>query len=200
MKAEERVVNGISQMMNLAFSACETLKKAVEDRNKALLEDVFRFERDGDEIRRNITQEIYRGAFLPYLRPNIFRLIETVDEILNTAEESAMNFQKIRDMKFLEIDEIYSILEINVRICSILSKNFSAFLRDPERLREGVIVVRMMEKEADNIKFAILEKLKTFNVDFWDGYFIANFVNSLEKLSDVAEDAMDMLQIILLSL
>ncbi|MEM1956906.1 MAG: TIGR00153 family protein [Archaeoglobaceae archaeon] len=200
MKAEERVVNGISQMINLAFSACETLKKAVEDRNKALLEDVFRFERDGDEIRRNIMQEIYRGAFLPYLRPNIFRLIETVDEILNTAEESAMNFQKIRDMKFLEIDEIYSILEINVRICSILSKNFSAFLRDPERLREGVIVVRMMEKEADNIKFAILEKLKTFNVDFWDGYFIANFVNSLEKLSDVAEDAMDMLQIILLSL
>lgn len=200
MKAEERVINGISQMTSLAFSACETLKRAVEDKNKALLEEVFRLEREGDEIRRSITHEIYRGAFLPYLRPNIFRLVEIVDEILNTAEESAMNFQKVEDLKFLEIEEIYSILELNVKICSILSKNFSNFLKDPERLREGVIVVRIMEKEADNMKFAILEKLKEFNVSFWDGYFIANFVDSLERLSDVAEDAMDMLQIILLSL
>ncbi len=200
MKAEERVINGISQMISLAFSACESLRKAVEDKNKALLEEVFRLEREGDEIRRNITLEIYRGAFLPYLRPNIFRLVEIVDEILNTTEESAMNFQKVEDLKFLEIQEIYSILELNVKICSILSKNFSNFLKDPERLREGVIVVRIMEKEADNMKFAILEKLKEFNVGFWDGYFISNFVESLERLSDVAEDAMDMLQIILLSL
>lgn len=200
MKAEERVINEIAQMMNLAFSSCETLKKAVEDRNKVLLEEVFRFERDGDEIRRNVTKEIYQGAFLPYLRPNILRLVETVDEILNTAEESAMNFQKIDDLRFLQIEEIYSILELNVRICSVLSKNFSGFLKDPEKLRESVIVVKMMEKEADNIKFAILEKLKEFNVGFWDGYFIANFVNSLERISDVAEDAVDMLQLILLSL
>lgn len=200
MKAEERVINGIAQMINLAFSACETLKRAVEDKNKALLEEVFRLERDGDEIRRNITQEIYRGAFLPYLRPNIFRLIEVVDEILDMAEEAATNFQKIENLKLLEIDEIYSILEMNVKICSVLSKNFMNFLKDPERLREGVIVVRMMEKEADNLKFAILEKLKDFEVNFWDGYFVVNFVNSLETLSDVAEEAMDMLQMILLSL
>ncbi|MEM1579336.1 MAG: DUF47 family protein [Archaeoglobaceae archaeon] len=200
MKAEERVINGIAQMLNLAFSACEALKRAVEDKNKALLEEIFRFERDGDEIRRNITQEIYQGAFLPYLRPNIFRLVENVDEILNTAEESAMNFQKIENLKFLEIEEIFSILELNIRICSVLSKNFSSFLREPEKLREGVIVVRMMEKEADNIKFAVFEKLKEIEIDFWDGYFLANFVDSLERISDIAEETMDMLQIILLSL
>lgn len=200
MKAEERVVNGIAQMLNLALLACEALKRAVEDKNKALLEEVFRFERDGDDIRRNITQEIYQGAFLPYLRPNIFRLVESVDEILNTAEESAMNFQKIENLKFVEIEEIFSILELNIRICSVLSKNFSSFLKEPERLREGVIVIRLMEKEADNIKFAIFEKLKEIEIDFWNGYFLANFVDSLERISDVAEETMDLLQIILLSL
>lgn len=137
---------------------------------------------------------------MPYLRPNIFRLVENVDEILNTAEESAMNFQKIENLKFLEIEEIFSILELNIRICSVLSKNFSSFLREPEKLREGVIVVRMMEKEADNIKFAVFEKLKEIEIDFWDGYFLANFVDSLERISDIAEETMDMLQIILLSL
>lgn len=200
MKAEERVINGVAQMMNLTLSACEILKKAVEERNKVLIEEVFRIERDGDEIKRKITQEIYQGAFLPYLRPNVFRLIETVDEILKEIEEAAMNFQKIENLKYLDIEEIYSILELNIRVCGVLSKNFSAFLKDPNRLREGVIVVRMMEKEADNIKFASLEKLKNYHVNFWDGYFIVNFVNSLERISDVAEDAIDMLQIILLSL
>ncbi|MEM4747279.1 MAG: DUF47 family protein [Archaeoglobaceae archaeon] len=200
MKAEEKIISGISQMLSLAFSACEVLKKVVEERNKALLEEVLKLERDSDEIRRRITQEIYRGAFLPYLRPNIFRLVETIDEILNTAEECAMNFQKIEDMRFLEFEEIGLIMELNVRICSILSKNFMNFLKDPEKLREGIVVVRMMEKEADNIKFAIFEKLKELNVDFWNGYFITSFINSLEEISDIAEDAMDMLQIIVLSL
>lgn len=200
MKAEEKVINGVSQMIKLAFSACEVLKKAVEDKNKFLVEEVFKLEREGDEIRRNITQEIYRGAFLPYLRPNIFRLIETIDEILNTTEEAATSFQKIENLKFLEIEEIYSILEMNIKICRILSKNFPNFFKEPETLRESVIVVRMMEKEVDNMKFAILEKLKEFEVNFWDGYFIVNFVNSLETISDVAEDVMDTLQTILLSL
>jgi predicted phosphate transport protein (TIGR00153 family) len=200
MKAEEKVINGIAKMLSLAFSCCEILKKAVDERNKALLEEVFRLERDSDEIRRSITQEIYRGAFLPYIRPNVFRLVETVDEILNTAEECAMNFQKIDDMSFLEIREIDSLLELNTRLCSILAKNFPIFLKDFERLREGVVVIRMMEKEADNMKFAAYEKLKEIKVDYWDGHFISRFIDSLERMSDVAEDAIDMLQIILLSL
>ena len=200
MRAEERVINGIVQMLSLAFSSCEVLKKAVEERNKVLLEEVFRLERDSDEIRRNIMHEIYRGAFLPYIRPNVFRLVETVDEILNMAKECAMNFQKIDDMNFLEIKEIESLLELNIKLCSILAKNFTSFLKDFERLREGVVVVRMMEKEGDNIRLAVYERLKGMDVSYWDGHFISRFIDSLESISDVAEEAMDMLQIIVLSL
>lgn len=200
MRAEERVINGIAKMISLAFSSCEVLKKAVEERNKVLLEEVFRLERDSDEIRRNIMQEIYKGAFLPYIRPNVFRLVEKVDEMLNMAEECAMNFQKIDDMRFLEIKEIESLLELNIKLCSILAKNFTSFLKDFEKLKEGVVVVRMMEKEADNIRFAVYERLKEMEVSYWDGHFISRFIDSLESISDVAEEAMDMLQIIVLSL
>jgi len=200
MRAEERVINGIAKMISLAFSSCEVLKKAVEERNKVLLEEVFRLERDSDEIRRNIMQEIYKGAFLPYIRPNVFRLVEKVDEMLNMAEECAMNFQKIDDMRFLEIKEIESLLELNIKLCSILAKNFTSFLKDFEKLKEGAVVIRMMEKEADNIRFAVYERLKEMEVSYWDGHFISRFIDSLESISDVAEEAMDMLQIIVLSL
>lgn len=201
MKAEERVIENISQMLNLAFSACELLQKSVLERNKSLLEEISRLERDGDEIKRITAKEIYRGAFLPYLRSNILRLVEDVDDILNTTDKAGKYFRKIRNFEFLNSNyEIEKILKINITLCKILSKNFISFFKTPGKLREAVIVVRILEKEADDLKHSILENLMEMRFEFWDGIFIFNFVEAIEEISDVIEETMDTLQVVVLSL
>lgn len=201
MRAEERVISNIGQMLNLSLSACELLQKAVLEKNKHLLEEVSRLERDGDDLRRSTAREIYKGAFLPYLRSNILRLVEDVDDILNTIDKAGKYFRKIQKLDFLNSAyEIERILELNVILCKILSKNFMEFFKTPEKLSEAVIVVRMLEKEADTLKHSLLESLREKNFELWDGLFTFNFVESIEEISDVIEDTTDTLQVIVLSL
>lgn len=201
MRAEERVIDNIGKMLNLSLSACELLKKAILEKNKILLEEVSRLERDGDDLRRSTAREIYKGAFLPYLRTNILRLVEDVDDILNTTDKAGKYFKKIEDLRFLEsANEIERIMSLNVILCKIMSKNFIEFFRSPEKLGEAMIVVRMLEKEADNLKHSVLESLRKNDLNFWDGIFTFNFIESLEEISDVVEDTMDTLQVVVLSL
>lgn len=201
MRAEERVIGNIGQMLNLSLSACELLHKAVLERNKQLLEEVSRLERDGDDLRRSTAREIYKGAFLPYLRSNILRLVEDVDDILNTIDKAGKYFRKIQKLDFLNSAyEIERILELNVILCKIISRNFMEFFKTPEKLSEAVIVVRMLEKEADTLKHSILESFREKEFELWDGIFTFNFVEAIEEISDVIEDTMDTLQVIVLSL
>lgn len=201
MKAEERVIGNIEQMLNLALSACELLQKAVLSRDKSLLEEVSRLERDGDDLRRSTAREIYKGAFLPYLRSNILRLVEDVDDILNTTDKAGKYCRKLEKFEFLNLgSEVERILELNVILCRIISKNFIEFFRTPEKLREAVIVVRMLEKEADNLKHSVLESLRKMDFGFWEGLFTFNFIESIEEISDVIEDTMDTIQVVVLGL
>lgn len=201
MRAEERVIENIRKMLGLSLSACELLQKAVLEKNKMILEEVSRLEREGDDLRRDTARQIYKGAFLPYLRSNILRLVEDVDDILNTTDKAGKYFRKIENLGFLENSiEIERILELNILLCRILSENFIEFFKNPEKLGEAMIVVRMLEKEADDLKHSILDNLKKRDLNFWDGIFTFNFIESLEEISDVVEDTMDTLQVVVLSL
>lgn len=200
MKAEERVISNIEKMLNLSLHACELLRKAVLEKNDLFLEEISRIERDGDDLRRNTAKEIYKGAFLPYLRMNILRLVENVDDILNTIDKAGKYFKKIDDFEFLtSATEIERMMDLNILLCRVLSKNFVEFFKSHRKLDEAVIVVRMLEKEADNLKHSILESLREKNLDLWNGIFTFNFIESLEEISDVVEHMMDTVQVIVLS-
>jgi predicted phosphate transport protein (TIGR00153 family) len=201
MKAEERVIGNIEAMLKLSPIACELLQKAVMEKDRSLLEEISRIERDGDDLRRETARIIYKGAFIPYLRSNILRLVEDVDDILNTVDKAGKYCRKINDLGFIRSSvEVGRLLEINVLLCKIMSKNFIEFFKDPEKLKEAAIVVRMLEKEADNMKHSALESLRSRDVEFWDGLFTFNFIESIEEISDVVEDTMDTLQVIVLGL
>lgn len=201
MKAEERVLDNIGKMLSFSIEACDLLKKAVLKGDRALLDEISKIERDGDDLRRGTAREIYKGAFLPYLRSNILRLVEDVDDILNTLDKAGKYCRKIQNLEFLRSTfEVERILDLNLILCKIMAKNFIEFFRDPEKLKETAIVVRMLEKEADTLKHSALEVMRNERFEFWDGLFTFNFVEAIEEVSDVVEDTMDTLQVVVLSL
>lgn len=200
-KTEQKVIENIKKHIKTLCSASDCFKKAIEERDKNLMFCVPDLEREGDAIRREIISTIYEGAFLPFLRPNICRFVEIVDEALDVLEDAAHEFEYLDSKLDEEIeDDCFKIADINLKMCEMLLLAFETLL-SKEDLREKNLAIRIYEKKIDEIKFDLLKKLRKKGVkDFWAGKIISDFISSLTQVSDVIEDASDYLYILNVSL
>ena len=198
-KQEERVIEDIKRHLKLLSNACDSFHRAMEENDKHLAREVFDSEREGDSIRREIVANIYAGAFLPYLRPDLCRFAEIVDRVFDSLQETALNYLEVNLPEHLR-DECVRVAFLNTRMCEMLSMSFDAMLNG-EDLREKALAIRIYEKKIDDIKFSIVRDLRQIPVDdFWQGRILADFVSRLTTISDTIEDAGDQLQIINVSM
>jgi len=200
-KTEQKVIDNIRKHIKTLCSASDCFKKAIERQDKDLMYCVADLEREGDTIRREIISTIYEGAFLPFLRPNICRFVEIVDETIDVLEDAAHAFEYLNFKLDKEIeDDCIKIADINLRMCEMLLLAFET-LFSKEDLREKTLAIRIYEKKIDEIKFDMLNKLRTKEIkDFWEGKILSDFVSYLAYVSDVIEDASDYLYVISVSL
>lgn len=200
-KTELRVIENIRKHISILHSASECFKKALETRNKNQMYCVPDLEREGDSVRREIISAIYEGAFLPFIRSNICRFVEIVDEAFDILEDAASEFEYLGPKLDEDIEEdCIKIADINLNMCDMLLIAFET-LFDKGDLREKTLAIRIYEKQVDEIKFDLIRKLRKKEVkDFWTGKILSDFISYLTRISDVIEDASDYLHIINLSL
>jgi len=200
-KLEKKVIENIKTHIKILCSAAECFRNSIYTNNKEGAYCVADLEREADSVRRNIITTIHMGAFLPFIRPNICRFIEMVDEAFDTLEDAAFQFRYVREdlYKIIKTD-CEKIAKINSEMCELLSIAFNT-LTEKGDLKEKNLAIRIYEKQVDDLKFDIIEKLmKTDIKNFWDGKIITDFVHYLTNLSDLIEDASDYLYIIEVSL
>ena len=82
-KNEERVIEKIKKHIKILYTACETFKSALEKQDIEKMLTVSDLEREGDIVRREVLSNIYEGAFLPFIRPNICKFVEIMDNVLD---------------------------------------------------------------------------------------------------------------------
>ncbi len=200
-KTEQKVIENIKKHLKTLCSASDCFKKAIEKHDKDLLFCVPDLEREGDFIRREIISNIYEGAFLPFLRPNICRFVEIVDEAFDSLKDAAQSFDYLGLQLDKEIEEdCNKIADINFKMCEMLSLAFET-LFSKEDLREKNLAIRIYEKKIDEIKIDLIDKLRAKEVKgFWEGKILSDFISYLTSVSDVIEDASDYLNIINVSL
>lgn len=196
---EEVVLENIQEHLKLLVKTCERVDELIRGCDRGLIEIVEDLERQADEVRRNIFVKLFEGAFIPYLRPHVYRFTEIVDEAIDELEDTAryLEFIKIPPELF---DEVVNISEINTRAAELLSLTFQAF-RKGDDLREKVLAIRVYEKRVDDLDHLIKWKTRYTKVDnFWEGRWLSEFLKSLTTVSDYLEDAADVLSLIRLSL
>ncbi|MCS7203460.1 MAG: TIGR00153 family protein [Thermodesulfovibrio sp.] len=200
-KLEKKVIENIKNHIKTLCLAAECFKNAIITGNKEQIYCVIDLERDADSIRREIISMIYEGAFLPFLRPSICRFIEIVDEAFDTVEDAAFEFRYLNFEVYKTIEsECIKIASVNSNMCELLLIAFESLLTKGD-LREKNLAIRIYEKQVDDIKFEITEKLRKAEItNFWDGKIISDFVSYLTKVSDLIEDASDYLYTIEVSL
>jgi predicted phosphate transport protein (TIGR00153 family) len=198
---EQKVIDNIKRHMQILYSASECFKKGLEEWDKGQMYCVSDLEREGDSIRREIISTIYEGAFLPFLRTNICRYVEIVDEAFDVLKDAALEFEHLGPKLDEEIrEDCIKIADFNLQMCEMLMLAFNA-LFDKGDLREKTLAVRIYEKKVDDMKFDLISKLSKKEVkDFWEGRTLSDFISYLTHISDVIEDASDYLHIINLSM
>jgi predicted phosphate transport protein (TIGR00153 family) len=200
-KKEEQVIENIRRHISVLHSAAECFKKAIEEQNKNQMYCIPDLEREGDSVRREIISAIYEGAFLPFIRSNICRFVEIVDEAFDLLEDAASEFEYLGPKLDKDIEEdCIKIADINMNMCDMLLIAFET-LFDKGDLREKTLAIRIYEKQVDEIKFDLIRKLMKKEIkNFWEGRTLSDFISYITRISDVIEDASDYLHIINLSL
>jgi len=198
---EQKAIDSIRKHMQILYSASECFKKGLRELNKDQMYCVAELEREGDSVRREIISTIYEGAFLPFLRTNICRFVEIVDEAFDVLKDTAFEFENLGPKLDEEIrEDCIQIADINQQMCEMLTIAFATLFTKGD-LREKTLAIRIYEKKVDDMKFDLIGRLRNREVkNFWEGRALSDFISYLTHISDVIEDASDYLHIINLSM
>jgi uncharacterized protein len=198
-KKENQVIGHITKQIKLLCTAFGFFKTALETDNPSLMQQVMDIERAADTIRRDIISRIYEGAFLPYLRPDLCKFVEVVDNIFDLLEDTAYRYLDLKLPEQLR-SECIQVAFLNRRISEMLLITFESMIKG-EDLREKILAIRIYEKKIDDIKFDLIRDARKIEItNFWDGEILSQFLSCLTSISDVIEDASDYLQVIHLSM
>jgi predicted phosphate transport protein (TIGR00153 family) len=198
-KKENQVIEHITKQIKLLCTACGFFKTALETDNPSLMQQVMDIERAADTIRRDIISKVYEGAFLPYLRPDLCKFVEVVDNIFDLLEDTVYRYLDLKLPEQLR-GECIQVAFLNRRICEMLLITFESMLKG-EDLREKILAIRIYEKKIDDIKFDLIRDARQIEIiNFWDGEILSQFLSCLTSISDIIEDASDHLQVIHVSM
>ncbi len=197
---EKEIVDLFQDHITLIKNACEIFYSCLKEGDKVSVAEVCEIEKIGDSIRRDIALKLYEGAFLPGIRGSLYRLAETLDEVLDTIEDATIMFMMLSELESDVMNRCVRIAEINMRMAEELLKTFEA-LKTESDLKDRTIKIRILEEEVDTIKRDIFKRLlKTDIGNFWEGIAIYNFIKHLTDVSDLIEDSADIIQILNVSL
>lgn len=199
-KKEETVVMQIAHLLDLLCNSCEQLRMMIIKRTPS--EEIGRMEREADEIRRAIIK-ILNEAFLPYLRPHIYRLVDTIDDAIDAAKDAEQSFKRLlkKDTKIVENfqDDLINVAEISLKMCQTIRSYVISLLKG-SKSREEVLAILILEKRVDDIRAFVLDEISKLDMDFWAFKLFLDFFENLVKVSDSIEEACDVAQIISFSL
>ena len=210
-KREEEVFEFIDKQLSLTIAAvdhlCISLKylKMLDfEAFKRNYSEIDLLEKKADDIHRKIVEEICEGAFFGGIREDLLNMLEKVDSIADSAKDSA----KILTLRRLEDRIINYVFEDNDLI-DFFSNCFMAVMKLKEvinGLEKGrdfafkhVSAVEEHEEKADELKARVLkrifEKAEEFNV--LSVMQLKDFINIADNIADNAEDASDIVLILI---
>lgn len=164
-----------------------------------LSKKIHHLEHEADKTRRKIEQKMHEGAFLAMFREDFIRLSEAIDRIANKAESVA-------DSLTLEKPDFPKEWHEEIlQLCKMSSATFAPFLdiRDLlddslENILEIAGKIEDAEQYVDKIEWRLLEKVFESDLDLAHKLQLRDFVKRIAAISDLAEDASDVLEILVI--
>ncbi len=170
---------------------------------KALSKRVDAIETQADIIRFEIRDKLYAGAYLPRLREDIYRLVESIDEVANAGEKCCDFFLNQRPVIPEELKVMFTAaVQESLGIIKPLKNSIICFLKGEcpiEVSRQHAKEVGMKESDVDHIEWDLTKEIFTLkDIEFSRKMHLKLCLNAIAKVSDQAKNAADQLDLVIL--
>ncbi|MCK4510295.1 DUF47 family protein [bacterium] len=153
-------------------------------------------ENRADDVRRAVESQLYRHSLIPESRGDVLDLLETMDDVINTAKNTMSLFLVERPEMIPELtDEWIDLAEAAARTSEAVVLAARAFFRDPRSVNDHLHKVYFHEKEGDKIAMDLKRKIFETDVDLSRKIHLRYFALNVDRVSDAAEDVADRLSI-----
>ena len=173
------------------------LKKQANRTFIQLKDKVQALESENDRLRREIEAALYRQMILPGMRSDILDLMEACDHVINQYEKVVLmwGIEKVK-VPIDFFDDVTQLVQATQDCVGALVTGVKNFFDGQVSVEEEVQSCYFLEHSVDQVALQLKDKIFSKKIPLARQLQLKEFVVSLEKISDLAEDAADKLKII----
>src|SRR4030042_2089197 len=160
------------------------------------LKKVDTLESNADKLQRSIENEMITHSTLPQHREEVTKLIDELDEILDTVKKSLNEFIiEMPEIPSALGKDIISLADSSVSAAEELIPAARAYFITPYTVREKLLKVYYFESETDKIALRIKKRIfqEMNEIDLAHKAHLRYIIHNIENISDMAQKAADRL-------
>ncbi len=185
--------------------AIDTLKAYFENdipKAKNLARQVDKIEAQADMIRHDVRDKLYFGAYMPILREDIYKLVESMDKVANFAEECCDFFLNQRPKIPEELkSDFFNITQVSLGIGDSLKHAVLCYLKGicPTKVSRGHAKdIGLVESKVDSLEWDLTKKIFSSDLEIGHKTHLRLCLDTIVEVSDRAEDSADQLELVTL--
>lgn len=205
-KKEKEVIELILKHLDLAVESINigilTIESYLNDdinEAKKQAREVRRRESDADILRYDLRDKLYSGAYLPLLREDIYKLIESIDKVANAGEACCDFFLNQRPDIPVGLKEAFvDAVRESLGIVDILKLAVLCYFKGEckiDTVREHTKEIGLQESRVDKLEWDLTKAIFTSDMDFAHKLHMKLCLDCIVEVSDRAEDAGDQLEL-----
>ncbi len=206
-KKEKEVIDLIEQhvdkMEACLETAMDTLQAYLEDdiaRAKTLARQTDALESEADMIRHQVRDRLYSGAYMPVLREDIYKLVESLDRVANAAEKCCDTFLNQRPEVPSELKPHFlKIVRASLGIGAPLKHAVLCYLQGicpVEVSRQHAREVGMAESKVDSLEWDLTKLIFSSELSYGHKVHLRRCLDNIASVSDRAENSADQLELV----
>ncbi len=194
------ILKTVVQMREVVFSFCD--RKA--EKAKGEFSAVFDNEREADEIKRKILEDLSKGPFHPIDREDVMRLVLTIDDVGANAKSAArkINFSSPKDIDEDVMKGLRDLADMLVEIVGKMKIAIEMLLQDPKEAIKLADEIERLEEKIDDHRVELLVKIIKIGdraESFSSWLMLKEAVDNMENVADKSEDVADLVRTIAVS-
>ena len=192
----------VDECLQTATKTIEAYLEEEKNEAKTLSHQVDISETEADYITHSIRDKLYSGAYLPRVREDIHRLVESIDRVANAAENCCDFFLNQRPQipgslksQFLAVaqESLGNLRPLNEAVLDYFNGKCHI-----EVTRQKVKQFAGRESNVDKMEWNLTKDIFTSPLNHTHKIHLKQCLNSIAEVSDRAEDAADQLELVTL--
>lgn len=204
-KVIELILKYLDEVEECVFTALKGIKVYLENDvkgAKVLARETRSLETKADSIRHDIRDKLYSGAYMPLIREDIYKLVESVDKVANAGEACSNFFLNQRPIIPESLNtQFLAAVQESLGIIEPLKEAVLCFLKEEctvETVREFAKDVGIKESKVDKIEWDLTKAIFVSSLDHSQKMHLKLCLDAIVEISDRAEDAADQLELVTL--